>query len=71
MNEHRGETVTRTLSGRIERCLTGGLWILKLQVGHCLGQVRHCLVGPDIVRWEVYGNGIFSQNLPFLPKFDS
>jgi hypothetical protein len=51
-------------------CLLGGLWKLKLQVGLCLGQVEqcpgkaeHCPVGPDIVRWEVSRNVIFSQNL--------
>jgi hypothetical protein len=39
-----------------------GLWKLKLQVGHYLGQVGHCPVGLDFVRWVVFGTTSFSQN---------
>jgi hypothetical protein len=46
----------------------GGLWKLKLQVRHCPGKVGHYTVGPDIVRWEVFGNVIFSQNPSIFPN---
>jgi hypothetical protein len=70
-NERRAETIRWTLSGWIGHCLIGGIWKLKLQVGYYPSQVRHCPVGPNIVRWEVSENAIFYQFFPFLPKFDS
>jgi hypothetical protein len=61
VNKRQTKIISRTLSGRIIYCPTGGPRKLKLQVRYCLGQVEHCSVGPDIVRWEVSGNVIFSQ----------
>jgi hypothetical protein len=58
------ETIRQILSGRIRHCPAERIWKLKLQVRHYLGQVGHCLVGPDIIWWEVSGNTIFSQNSP-------
>jgi hypothetical protein len=50
VNERRHETVRRILSGGTEHYHVGGLWKLKLQVRHYLGQAGHCLVGVDFVR---------------------
>jgi hypothetical protein len=62
VNERRAESIRWILFDGTGHYLLGGLSKLKLQVGLCLGHVGHCLVGPDIVRWEVSENTIFSQN---------
>jgi hypothetical protein len=57
VNEHRAETVSRTLSGGTGHCLLGSDIIQlevsgnsKLKVRPSPGQVGHCLVGLDIIR---------------------
>jgi hypothetical protein len=56
VNEDQTETVSRTLSGGTRHYLVEPeivqMWVSRtqLKVGPCLGQVGHCLVGPDIVQ---------------------